>query len=86
MARPTPGATTSGFTRFAIASVTSLDIDPRCADAGISSESVFRQPAGTLLDWFTPYNWSFLNATDEDLGIQNAMPPMANAARAIPDW
>src|SRR5262245_39684227 len=30
-------------------------------------------PAGTLLDWFTPFNWSFLNATDEDLGIQNAM-------------
>ena len=30
-------------------------------------------PAGTLLDWFTPYNWSFLNATDEDLGIQNAL-------------
>lgn len=28
-------------------------------------------PTGTLLDWFTPYNWSFLNATDEDLGIQN---------------
>ena len=30
-------------------------------------------PTGTLLDWFTPYNWSFLNATDEDLGIQNAL-------------
>ncbi|HEY7500412.1 MAG TPA: PA14 domain-containing protein [Vicinamibacterales bacterium] len=30
-------------------------------------------PSGTLVDWFTPYNWSFLNATDEDLGIQNAM-------------
>src|SRR5258705_5241430 len=30
-------------------------------------------PAGTLLDWFTPFNWSFLNATDEDLGIQSAM-------------
>src|SRR5262245_18626559 len=30
-------------------------------------------PAGTLLDWFTPYNWSFLNSTDEDLGIQNAL-------------
>jgi hypothetical protein len=30
-------------------------------------------PAGSLLDWFTPYNWSFLNATDEDLGIQNAL-------------
>ena len=30
-------------------------------------------PAGTLLDWFTPFNWSFLNATDEDLGIQNAL-------------
>jgi len=30
-------------------------------------------PAGTLLDWFTPYNWSFLNATDEDLGVQNAL-------------
>ena len=30
-------------------------------------------PDGTLLDWFTPYNWSFLNATDEDLGIQNAL-------------
>src|SRR5262245_6094226 len=29
--------------------------------------------AGTLLDWFTPFNWSFLNATDKDLGIQNAM-------------
>ena len=30
-------------------------------------------PTGTLLDWFTPFNWSFLNATDEDLGIQNAL-------------
>jgi PA14 domain-containing protein/K319-like protein len=30
-------------------------------------------PTGALLDWFTPYNWSFLNATDEDLGIQSAM-------------
>jgi hypothetical protein len=30
-------------------------------------------PAGTLLDWFTPFNWSFLNATDEDLGVQNAL-------------
>jgi hypothetical protein len=30
-------------------------------------------PTGTLLDWFTPYNWSFLNATDEDLGIQNPL-------------
>ena len=30
-------------------------------------------PSGTLLDWFTPFNWSFLNATDEDLGIQNAL-------------
>src|SRR6185295_18732625 len=30
-------------------------------------------PTGVLLDWFTPYNWSFLNATDEDLGIQNAL-------------
>jgi hypothetical protein len=30
-------------------------------------------PAGTLLDWFTPFNWSFLNATDEDLGIQNPL-------------
>ena len=30
-------------------------------------------PTGTLLDWFTPFNWSFLNATDEDLGIQSAM-------------
>jgi hypothetical protein len=30
-------------------------------------------PAGALLDWFTPFNWSFLNATDEDLGIENAM-------------
>jgi hypothetical protein len=30
-------------------------------------------PNGTLLDWFTPFNWSFLNATDEDLGIQNAL-------------
>jgi hypothetical protein len=30
-------------------------------------------PSGLLLDWFTPYNWSFLNATDEDLGIQNAL-------------
>ena len=30
-------------------------------------------PAGTLVDWFTPFNWSFLNATDEDLGIQNAL-------------
>jgi PA14 domain/K319L-like, PKD domain len=29
--------------------------------------------AGTLLDWFTPFNWSFLNATDEDLGIQNPL-------------
>ena len=27
----------------------------------------------TLLDWFTPYNWSFLNVTDEDFGIQNAL-------------
>jgi len=30
-------------------------------------------PSGTLVDWFTPFNWSFLNATDEDLGIQNAL-------------
>ena len=30
-------------------------------------------PTGTLLDWFTPFNWSFLNATDEDLGIQNPL-------------
>jgi hypothetical protein len=30
-------------------------------------------PAGTVLDWFTPFNWSFLNATDEDLGIQNPL-------------
>ena len=30
-------------------------------------------PTGTLLDWFTPFNWSFLNATDEDLGSQNAL-------------
>ena len=30
-------------------------------------------PTGTLLDWFTPFNWSFLNATDLDLGIQNAL-------------
>ena len=30
-------------------------------------------PAGTLLDWFTPFNWSFLNATDQDLGVQNAL-------------
>ena len=30
-------------------------------------------PTGALLDWFTPYNWSFLNATDEDLGIQSAL-------------
>jgi PA14 domain/K319L-like, PKD domain len=30
-------------------------------------------PNGTLLDWFTPFNWSFLNATDEDLGIQGAL-------------
>lgn len=30
-------------------------------------------PAGALLDWFTPFNWSFLNATDEDLGIQSAL-------------
>ena len=30
-------------------------------------------PTGALLDWFTPFNWSFLNATDEDLGIQNAL-------------
>jgi hypothetical protein len=30
-------------------------------------------PAGALLDWFTPFNWSFLNATDEDLGVQNAL-------------
>jgi hypothetical protein len=30
-------------------------------------------PTGILLDWFTPFNWSFLNATDEDLGIQNAL-------------
>jgi hypothetical protein len=30
-------------------------------------------PTGTLIDWFTPYNWSFLNATDEDLGIQNPL-------------
>jgi hypothetical protein len=28
---------------------------------------------GALLDWFTPFNWSFLNATDADLGIQNAL-------------
>jgi hypothetical protein len=33
-----------------------------------SSSSVRR---AALLDWFTPYNWSFLNATDEDLGVQN---------------
>ena len=30
-------------------------------------------PTGTLLDWFTPFNWSFLNATDEDLGAQNPL-------------
>ena len=30
-------------------------------------------PAGALVDWFTPFNWSFLNATDADLGIQNAL-------------
>jgi hypothetical protein len=30
-------------------------------------------PTGTLLDWFTPFNWSFLNSTDEDLGIQNPL-------------
>src|SRR5205823_9483655 len=30
-------------------------------------------PAGALLDWFTPFNWSFLNATDEDLGLQSAL-------------
>ncbi|MEP6918468.1 MAG: hypothetical protein ABJC89_22695, partial [Acidobacteriota bacterium] len=30
-------------------------------------------PTGAMLDWFTPFNWSFLNATDEDLGIQNAL-------------
>ena len=30
-------------------------------------------PTGALLDWFTPFNWSFLNATDEDLGIQDAL-------------
>jgi PA14 domain/K319L-like, PKD domain len=30
-------------------------------------------PAGVLLDWFTPFNWSFLNSTDEDLGIQNPL-------------
>ena len=30
-------------------------------------------PTGTLVDWFTPFNWSFLNATDADLGIQNAL-------------
>ena len=30
-------------------------------------------PTGALVDWFTPFNWSFLNATDEDLGIQNAL-------------
>jgi PA14 domain-containing protein/K319-like protein len=30
-------------------------------------------PAGTLLDWFTPWNWSFLNSTDLDLGIQGAL-------------
>jgi hypothetical protein len=30
-------------------------------------------PTGTLVDWFTPFNWSFLNATDEDLGAQNPL-------------
>ncbi len=30
-------------------------------------------PTGALLDWFTPFNWSFLNGIDADLGIQNAM-------------
>ena len=30
-------------------------------------------PTGALLDWFTPFNWSFLNATDEDLGIQSGL-------------
>ena len=30
-------------------------------------------PTGVLLDWFTPFNWSFLNSTDEDLGIQNPL-------------
>ena len=38
-------------------------------------------PTGALLDWFTPFNWSFLNATDEDLGIQNAAHPEHQSGR-----
>jgi hypothetical protein len=30
-------------------------------------------PSGALLDWFTPFNWDFLNSTDQDLGIQGAL-------------
>ena len=30
-------------------------------------------PSGALLDWFTPFNWEFLNSTDQDLGSQGAL-------------
>src|SRR5438128_1283355 len=38
------------------------------------SESFLKlNPAGTLLGWFTPYNWQYLNSVDHDLGCQGPL-------------